>query len=283
MELTIVGPGRAGMSIALAARAAGHSIVGVVGRTLGSTEAAAASVAATPYGIDADFPSGDLLMIAVRDDVIGAVAASIAGRILRDDGAGAVHLSGLVPSTVLAPLAEARYLTGTFHPLQTLPTPEAGAARLAGAWVGITADELRPRLVELAESIGAIPMDIADEDKAVYHAAAAAAANFPLANLAMSSDLFKDAGVPFEAARPLVEAIVANAFELGPRAALTGPVARGDVDTVARQLAAVAGAEPRWLADFAAAVQSLARLSGNGPQFDDMLASWRRPPQDGEQ
>lgn len=282
MELTIVGPGRAGMSIALAARAAGHEIPAVVGRTLDSTEPAAGSVGATPYVIDAEFPSGDLLVIATRDDVIGAVATSIAGRVPPAAGAGAVHLSGLVPSTVLAPLAAAGYLTGTFHPLQTLPTPEAGAARLPGAWVGITADALRPRLVELAESIGAIPMDIADADKALYHAAAAAAANFPLASLAMSSDLFHDAGVPFAAARPLVEAIVANAFEMGPRAALTGPVARGDVETVALQLGAVAGAEPGWLADFGAAIQSLARLSGNGPQFEDLLASWRRPQEGGQ-
>ena len=72
------------------------------------------------------------------------------------------------------------------------------------------------------------------------------------------------------------EAIVANAFTLGPRAALTGPVARGDVATVSHQMKAVAAAEPGWLADFGAAVQRLARLSGNGPLFEEMLQKWRR-------
>lgn len=277
MDLTIVGPGRAGMSIALAARAAGHRIEAVVGRTLGSAEAAALRVDAAPFSIDADFPSGALMLISSRDDAIANLAASIADRIAPREGAGAVHLSGLVPSSALEPLRVAGYRIGTFHPLQTLPNPDAGAAQLTGAWVGITADDLAPVLGEFAESIGMKPFTIDDKSKALYHAAAAAAANFPLASLAMSADLFADAGVPFAAARPLVEAIVANAFELGPRAALTGPVARGDVGTVRKQLDAVSVAEPGWLGDFAAAVRVLARLSGNGPQFDELLESWKRP------
>ena len=277
MNLTIVGPGRAGMSIALAAHRAGHTIGAVVGRTLGSAEPAAVRVGATPYGIDAEFPSGELMVLASRDDLIATLATSIAGRIAPSEGTGAVHLSGLMPRAALEPVAAAGYRTGTFHPLQTLPNPDSGAARLAGAWVGITADDLSATLFEFAESLGMHPFAIGDAAKPLYHAAAAAAANFPLASLAMSYDLFTDAGVPFEAARPLVEAIVANAFELGPRAALTGPVARGDVGTVRKQLDAIAAAEPGWVSDFAATVRVLARLSGNGPQFDEMLESWKRP------
>lgn len=278
VEITIVGPGRAGMALAHAALAAGHRIGSVVGRTLGSAEAPAAAVDAAAFGYDAEFPAGDILVIATRDDVIGDLAEAIAARIAPQPGSAAVHLSGLVPTAVLAPLAAVGYATGTFHPLQTLPTAEAGAARLAGAWAGITAGpELRPRLVELAESMGMHPFDIADDKKPLYHAAAAAAANFPLGSLAMSYDLFADADVPFAAARPLVEAIVANAFELGPRAALTGPVARGDVATVTTQMNAVAAAEPGWLPAFVAAVHELARLTGNGPLFTEALEAWKRP------
>lgn len=282
MDLTIIGPGRAGIAIATAAATAGHRIGAIVGRTLSSAEGAAAELEATPFGINAEFPPSDLLVVATRDDAIPAIAESVAARIVPDVGSGAVHLSGLVPRDALAPLEAAGYRTGVFHPLQTLPTAQAGAARLPGAWVGITAGDLRGRLVELAESIGMHPFDIADENKALYHAAAAAAANFPLASLSMSRDLFAAAGVPFEAAQPLVEAIVANAFALGPRAALTGPVARGDVGTVSQQMGAVAQAEPTWLADFVASVKTLARISGNGPQFDEMLENWKRPREGGE-
>ncbi|NND01171.1 MAG: DUF2520 domain-containing protein [Acidimicrobiia bacterium] len=277
MDLTVIGPGRAGMSIAIAAQRSGHSIVAVVGRTLGAAESAAARVDAQPFGFEAEFPSGELMLISSRDDVIADLATSIAARIPPAAGSGAVHLSGLVPRSALAPLREAGYRTGTFHPLQTLPNPDSGAAQLAGAWVGITADDLAPTLNEFAESLGLTPFSIADDKKSLYHAAAAAAANFPLGSLAMSYDLFADAGVPFEAARPLVAAIVTNAFELGPRAALTGPVARGDVETVRKQLDAVAADEPGWVSDFAAAVRVLARLSGNLPLFDELLDGWKRP------
>jgi predicted short-subunit dehydrogenase-like oxidoreductase (DUF2520 family) len=282
MEITIVGPGRAGIAVATAAADAGHRIVAIVGRSLSSAESVAADLGAAPFSIDMEFPAGELLVIATRDDVIPAIAGTIAGRIAPGPGSGAVHMSGLVGRDALAPLEVAGFETGVFHPLQTLPNPEVGAARLPGAWVGITATGLRDRLVELAGSMAMHPFDIADEHKALYHAAATAAANFPLASLSMSRDLFAAAGVPFAAARPLVEAIVANAFELGPRAALTGPVARGDVGTVSTQMDAVARAEPTWLADFVASVQTLARISGNGPMFEEMLANWKRPREGGE-
>jgi predicted short-subunit dehydrogenase-like oxidoreductase (DUF2520 family) len=190
-----------------------------------------------------------------------------------------VHLSGLTPVSALAPLAASGCRTGSFHPLQTLPNPEVGAARLSGAWVAVTAEEpLRTTLHGFARSLGAHPFDLADGAKALYHAGAAAAANFLLLALTMASDLLGAADVPFAAARPLVEAVVANAFELGPRPALTGPVARGDVGTVAAQLDAVAAAAPEWVAPFAASVLHLAGLAGRRDDFRDLLERWRPPP-----
>ena len=87
----------------------------------------------------------------------------------------------------------------------------------------------------------------------------------------MAADLFKEAGVPWDVARPLVEAVVANAFELGPRAALTGPVARGDSETVAAQLEAVTSASPEWQVAFARFVDLLASLTGRADQFAAVL------------
>jgi predicted short-subunit dehydrogenase-like oxidoreductase (DUF2520 family) len=281
MDITIVGPGRAGMSLALAATAAGHRVVAVVARRRDAAEAAAAQLGSPALEIGDELPPSDLVVIAVRDDAIGPVAAALAGSVGRCRAA--VHVSGLVPVAALAVLAGAELVTGSFHPLQTLPTPEAGASRLAGAWIGITADvpALHERLVALAHSLGAHPFTLADSAKATYHAGAAAAANFPLAALTMASDLFGRAGVPWEAARPLVDAVVSNAFELGPRAALTGPVARGDVITVAGQFDAVQRDAPEWLATYAAFVRELARLTGRGDAFEDLI-SGRRVRRDGE-
>jgi predicted short-subunit dehydrogenase-like oxidoreductase (DUF2520 family) len=87
----------------------------------------------------------------------------------------------------------------------------------------------------------------------------------------MSRSLFEAAGVPFGAAGPLVEAIVANAFEMGPADALTGPIARGDVGTVAAQLAAIREAAPDLAADFVALVRVTAAVAGTSDEIERML------------
>ena len=277
MDITLVGPGRAGMALAIAAHQAGHVVSGILGTSPAATESAAAAVGATPLMAGEPLGSGDLLVIAVRDAQIREVADALA-----PDAAGfgaAIHLSGLAPIDTLAAIAANGAAIGSFHPLQTLPTPEAGAARLPGAWIGVTAAEpLRSGLHSFAVSFGARPFDVPDDAKAIYHAAAAAAANFPLAALTMAHDLFRTAGVPFEAARPLVEAVVANAFELGPRAALTGPVARGDSATVAAQLRAVRDAEAEWLGPFEVFVEVLAGLVGRGVEFSELIDAIEEEP-----
>ncbi len=276
MRITLVGPGRAGTSLALAAQAGGHAIVAVVGRTVESAASAASPFDASPLVPGDPLPPADLMVIATRDEVIEPVAAALAPQ--AGDTTAAVHLSGLLPVTALAPLAAAGLAVGAFHPLQTLPEPEVGARRLAGSWVAVTAGEpLRTTLHGLADSIDARPFDLADDAKPLYHAAAAAAANFSLAVLTMAADLFEEAAVPFEAARPLVEAAVDNAFTMGPRSALTGPVARGDVATVEAQLAAVAAAAPEWLAAYSRLVAILAELVGRGDQFAPVLRGESTP------
>ncbi len=257
MDLSLVGPGRAGLALSQAAQRAGHRIVGVLGRDAKKTEAAASLLDTKTLSWDEPLPPADMLLIAVRDDAIAAVAEK-----LKPGGtAAAVHLSGLTPTTALKPLG---IPIGSFHPLQTMPTPEAGAAHLAGAWIAVTTEDdlLADRLFAFAASLGAHPFELADENKPLYHAAAAAAANFPLAALAMSRRLFEAAGVDFAVAGPLVEAVVANALAMGPEQALTGPVARGDIGTIRAQLAAVRSATPELADHFIAMVRATAAIAG---------------------
>lgn len=275
MRIVIVGPGRAGLALAIAAARAGHRIVAVAGRDLDHASPAAAALGATALTLGDAIPSSDLVVIATGDDDIAAVASTMAAS--PGPITAAVHLSGLASVATLAPLADRGAATGSMHPLQTLPTPEAGADRLAGSWMAVTADEpLAGTLRELARSLGTHPFPLADDAKPLYHAGAAAAANFPLASLTIAHDLFTAAGVPVEAARPLVEAAVANAFEMGPRSALTGPVVRGDAATVSAQLDAVAAATPEWLDGFSAQVALIARIAGRWDEFADVLAVDRR-------
>lgn len=263
MKIAVYAPGRAGGALALAARAAGHEITSVAGRDQGAVTLIDAEVGATGA-------KPDLLIIALTDD-----ALPDAWEILGLDVVprSVVHVSGAVPIGVLDPFAREGALTGSFHPLQTFPDSRTGAARLAGAHVAITAnDELGVTLFELARSLGCIPFAIDDETKPLYHAAAAAAANFTLGSLGVAHALFEAAGIDFAVARPLVQAIIDNAFELGPERALTGPIARGDVATVQSQVAAVARGAPDQLAAFVALARVTASLGGTAAQFEEVLS-----------
>ncbi|MDH3730447.1 MAG: DUF2520 domain-containing protein [Acidimicrobiia bacterium] len=257
----LVGPGRAGLSVTLAMQRAGHEIVCVVARDATAGEAAAAMLGTSAVDWGSRLPSADIVILGVRDDAISEVAAATSAA--ASDVGSAVHLSGMAGLDVLRPLGAVGLGVGSFHPLQSLPEPELGAARLDGAWIAIDADSdpLRAALRELAASIGATPFDVDPEARSLYHAAAAAAANFPLAALAMAEDLFGAAGVPFEAAKPLVETVVENAFAIGARSALTGPVARGDVGTVSSQLEAVRRYGPEWEEAFRSFVAVLADMT----------------------
>jgi len=269
VRIVLVGPGRAGRSLARRFREHGHTVAGVLARRPEAAAQAARELDAVVLGWEGSLPACDLLVIAVRDDAIEEVAGLLAPIAA---AGGAVHLSGLTPVAALQPLGRSMPI-GSFHPLQTLPDSEAGAGRLAGAWVGITSEDavFADRLFALAHAAGMHPFELDDDAKAVYHAAAAAAANYTLAALAMAERLFSAAGVPLAAAEPLVRAVVDNGFAMGSAAALTGPIARGDVGTVRAQVAAVAEACPELTEDFRALGRATARLAGTGDLMEEAL------------
>ena len=261
MRIVLVGPGRAGQSVAIAANGAGHEVVAVVARDPEQASGLARRLDAGVLAIGEPIPAVDMIIVAVRDHAIEEVAGQVAP-VARNAAASAVHLSGATPLVALSPFASQGLGIGSFHPLQTMPTPDQGARSLAGSWMAVTADEpLRSELRLFAASLGGIPFDVRDDDRATYHAAAAAAANFPTAALAIAQALLESTGLPFEAMRPLVNQIVANAFELGPGASLTGPIARGDVATIDAQIDAVRAAAPDLAAAFEAMVSATADVA----------------------
>ena len=233
LGLIVAAPGRAGGAIALAAEVAGHDLIGVISRT----GAFAGRFRQLPY--DRELPSADLLIIATPDDHIEPTATRLAP--FATGVAGTVHLSGFKPVEALGAMARVGIPTGSFHPLQSLPDPHDGAGSLAGAWAGVTAPQpLFGVLSAFALSLEMIPFRLLDSAKPLYHAGASAASNYLVAALDLAASLLESAAVPFEALAPLARTAVANAFSEGPRRALTGPIARGDWDTVRGQFQAVA-------------------------------------------
>ena len=257
MDLIVVGQGRAGGSLTVAAKAAGHNIVGVLSRN--ETDDYGALLA-----WDTRLPEVDLVLIAVTDGAVAEVAERIAPHIT---GMPLVaHVSGFVALEALEPVRSRGLDVGSFHPLQTLPEPERGALALAGSTAAITGvDTVAETLGRFARSLGMDPMRIADHQKPAYHAAAAAAANFVVTSLAVAADLLEAAAVPLEAVRPLVRRVVDNAFEVGPDSALTGPIARGDFATVRGQLAAATAVSEELGAQFRLLAEATARRAGRDP------------------
>ena len=215
-RVRIVGAGRAGRSFAAALGDRGWH-VDVVGRDADPTDLA--------QGVD-------LVLLCVPDAQVAAVAASIEPV----DGTVVAHCAGSLGLDVLEPHPD----RATLHPLVSLPSPELGAARLRGAWFGISGDPIAARVVE---ALGGRAVEVADEDRAAYHAAAVVASNHLVALLGQVERIAADVGVPLEAFLALASGSLDNVAALGPSAALTGPVARGDWATVRRHLDAIAPTE----------------------------------------
>jgi predicted short-subunit dehydrogenase-like oxidoreductase (DUF2520 family) len=174
------------------------------------------------------------VLIATPDAAIEAVAAAIAPGL--EPGSLVVHCSGARGLDALAPIRAARpdVETGALHPLQTFAA--ADPARLVGAWAAVAGPHA---VAELALELGLRPFVVPDAQRAAYHAAAAVASNHVVALLGQVARIAESAGVPVDAFWPLVDATVANVEARGAAGALTGPVARGDVATVATHLHAI--------------------------------------------
>jgi predicted short-subunit dehydrogenase-like oxidoreductase (DUF2520 family) len=230
--VAIVGRGRMGPALAGALGAAGHSVAGPLGR-----------------GADGD--GADVVLLCVPDGEIAAAARAVAPH----DGLLVGHCSGATGLDALAP-----HEAFGLHPLMTV-THDGATFAGAGAAVAGTTDRAEATARDLAETLGMRPFPIADTDRAAYHAAASIAANFVTTLTAAAERLAATTGVPREALAPLVRAAVDNWAELGGRAALTGPIVRGDEAVVARQRAAIGERTPELLDLFdalAAATRALA-------------------------
>jgi pantoate--beta-alanine ligase len=224
--LRLIGPGRAGSSLALALSAVGWRVEPPRRRGDALHDAAT--------GVD-------LLVIATPDEAVAEVAAAV------DPVPTTVvaHLSGSLGLDVLAPHARRAAL----HPLVPLPDPETGAVRLtAGAWFAVAGEALAGRVVA---DLGGRAVTVADPQRAAYHAAAAIASNHLVALLGQVERVAAPTGVGLDAFLDLARAALADVAEAALAAALTGPVARGDTATVRRHLAALEPTER--LADLALA------------------------------
>jgi predicted short-subunit dehydrogenase-like oxidoreductase (DUF2520 family) len=245
--LNIIGAGHVGSVFGRVFAASGCFVVqDVLTRSLTSAQRAVTFIGAgLAVASHADLRRADVYLLAVGDDQIeAACAALVAARKDRLAGAVVFHCSGALSSQHLRGALEVGALVASVHPIRSFADPQTVAQEFGGTWCGVEGDAAALAILEDAlRACGARPVAINADAKTVYHAAAVFASNYLVTLLDVALRAYQQAGIPEDVARqlaqPLVTETVANAFRLGPAAALSGPIARGDLATVARQQRAV--------------------------------------------
>ena len=242
-RLAVVGRGRLGSALHAALAVTGSRVQGPLGRS-----------ERPPTPVDA-------VLLCVPDAEIPAAAAAVAGT-ARFVG----HTSGASPLEAVAPAGATAF---GLHPLQTFAGGESPQRfHDAGCAVAGETDAALALATGLAQSLGMRPFPIADSDRAAYHAAASIASNFLVTLQAAAEDAAAAAGLERAEARrllaPLVRATVDNWAAQGPERALTGPVARGDEETVQRQRQALEERAPHLLELFDVMATRTRSVAGRG-------------------
>jgi predicted short-subunit dehydrogenase-like oxidoreductase (DUF2520 family) len=239
----ILGAGQVGLGLYRAFRAAGVEVVGLHSRR-------SSPVATSSGPVPGVIGDANAVIIAVRDEQIDDAFAEVvdarapSGRPRLASGTVIVHTSGGAEPEIVPRLAELGLSGGTFHPLVPFANPERAPELLRKAWIGIDGDDpARATSRRLAGHLGARTLEIPLGMKTIYHVAAVIGSNFPVVLEAVATNLLADIGIPERSAQQavhsLMEAAISNTADKPAESVLTGPVVRGDVETVQRHLQAL--------------------------------------------
>ena len=256
-EVSIIGAGRLGTTLAVALAGRGYSIRSLVARRLQSARKAASLLDADAQVLAAkqlrSLVPADVFLITVPDDQIPDLAAALSEvRFDADRPLTALHTSGALASDVLAPLREKGWHTGSIHPLMSVSGTRDGEASLRGAFWSVEGDRSALRLgKEIVQDLGGKSFSIRSRDKPLYHAAAVMVSGNVTALFDVALEMLADCGLDRKTARsillPLIASTVRNLETKDPAQALTGTFSRGDVATVKRHLDALKNNDVRDL------------------------------------
>jgi predicted short-subunit dehydrogenase-like oxidoreductase (DUF2520 family) len=266
----VIGAGRVGAVLAAALRSRGYEIAAVAGES----DASRARIAALLPGVLVAKPTAvsraaDMLLLTVPDDMLSNVVTMLAASGAIREGQYVVHTSGKHGLDVLEPAAARGAHVLAMHPAMTFTGTEVDLDRLAGCVYGVTAAADTEGLAEkLAADLGGSTTWVPEERRALYHAGLAHGANHLVTLVSQAMDVLSASGADDPAAtlRPLLTAALDNALASGD-AALTGPIVRGDVETVRAHVADLAANAPHTLESYVV----LARATANRAVLDGRL------------
>ena len=246
IPLTVIGAGRVGKTLARCLhRQARVTMIDVVTQSSASAHAAVAFIGAGTARSQFDaLADATIFMLAVPDDQITLCCEQLVASGKLGPHSVVFHCSGALPSSALLAATKAGAAAASLHPVRSFAQPADVADTFAGTYCGIEGDDAALAVLSpLFETLGGILVPLHSAAKTLYHAAAVFASNYVVTLMATAQDAYVAAGIPADVAlkmlTPLTRETVDNVARLGPLNALTGPIARGDVNTVARQQEAV--------------------------------------------
>jgi len=274
----IVGCGRMGTALAKTLGDKGHAIVGVSSLHLSSAQRLA-GICGIPEATDLPWEitrKADVVFLTTQDGVIESVCESISKQNGFSPASVVLHCSGAHPSTILASARKSGASIGSMHPLQSFASVDITQNPFKGIRVAIEGD---PKAVsaadQMARDLEAHPLQIITAGKPLYHAAAVVASNFLVTLMGVAFRLIQQAGVKpdeaFSVLKPLIEGTLANIDRVGVQQALTGPVVRGDVQTVETHIQAIADAMPELLPFYTCLVHFTAVQAAEGNRISEEL------------
>ncbi len=269
-QVGVVGAGRVGAVLSAALRAAGHDVVAAAGESDASRGRLQALLPDVPRRKPSEVArAADLLLLTVPDDMLPNVVRVLADAGALRPGQVVAHTSGRHGLAVLQPAAERGARVLALHPAMTFTGTATDLPRLSGCVFGLTAADAELALGEgLVADLGGVPARIAEEHRTLYHGALAHGANHLVTLVAEAREMLAAAGVdePADTLRPLLSAALENALEHGD-AALTGPIVRGDVGTVAAHVDDLLRHAPQTVSSYVA----MARATVSRAQTDGRL------------
>jgi predicted short-subunit dehydrogenase-like oxidoreductase (DUF2520 family) len=277
LRVGVVGVGRVGAALGAALARAGHPVVAASGVSAESRRRAERFLPDVPIlAPDEVVAEADFVLLAVPDDALRPLVAGLAATGAWQEGQLVAHTSGAQGISVLDPAAARGVLPLALHPVMTFTGRPEDVERVAGATFGVTApDELRAVAESLVVEMGGEPVWVPELARPLYHAALTVGSNHLVTLVNDALGLLEVAGVeqPARLLAPLLSAALDNVLRLGD-AALTGPVSRGDVATLATHLRTVAAQAPDVLPSYLAMARRTAeRAHATGRLSDSQLAA----------
>jgi len=253
LKLGFIGAGTVGTALSVRLSSKGYPVIAVSSRRQTSAKNLAQAISGCrAFNDTQDIADvAELVFITTPDDVIASVASQIQWRA----GQSVVHCSGAASTDILQPARKLGARVGAFHPLQTFASAKQAIENISGSTFALEAEEpLLSTLKDIATALDGHWIELKASDKVIYHAAAVIACNYMVTLVKLATDLWQTFDIPphqaTQALLPLIRGTINNIDTAGIPQCLTGPIARGDTETVNKHLNALQQIAPSLLSTY---------------------------------